>query len=124
MFRLINTCLVAKEALENLKTAHEGTSKVHMSRRQLLATKVENFRMNEEESIYEFHIILHDISNTSFALGEKISEEKLARKILRSLPKRYDMKVIAIEEARDLSSIKFDELIYYVQTFEMSIIER
>ena len=32
MFRLINTCTVAKEAWEILRTAHEGTSRVRMSR--------------------------------------------------------------------------------------------
>lgn len=52
MFRLINTCLVAKETWEILKTAHEDTSKVCMSKLQLLTTKLENPRMNEDESIY------------------------------------------------------------------------
>lgn len=51
-------------------------------------------------------------------------EEKLYRNILRSLPKWFDMKVIAIEEARDLSSIKVDKFIDFFQTFEMFINER
>lgn len=97
VFRLINTCLESKEAWEIMKTAHKGTSKVHMSILQLLTTKFENLRMNEEESICEFHIKLCDISNTCFALGENMSKEKLVRKILRSLPKRFDTKVIVIE---------------------------
>lgn len=69
MFRVINTCSEAKEAWEILKTTHEGTSKVSMSRFHLLTTKFENLRMKEDESICEFHIMLHDISNTSFSLG-------------------------------------------------------
>ncbi|MCI44823.1 gag-protease polyprotein, partial [Trifolium medium] len=36
IFRLIKKCTVAKDALEILKTTHEGTSKVKMSRLQLL----------------------------------------------------------------------------------------
>lgn len=83
-----------------------------MSRLQLLTTKFENLRMNEDESIYEFHIRLSDISNTYFSLGEKMSEENLAIKVLRTLPKRFDMKV---------TFIKVDELIGSLQTFEMSI---
>ena len=47
IFRLINTCTVAKDAWEILKTTHEGTSKVKMSRLQLLATKFENLKMKE-----------------------------------------------------------------------------
>ncbi|MCI89393.1 gag-pol polyprotein, partial [Trifolium medium] len=37
-------------------------------------------------------------------------EEKLVRKILRSLSTKFDMKVTAIEKARDISSMKVDEL--------------
>lgn len=58
MFRLINICSEAKETWEILKTSHEGTSKVRISRMQLLTTKFENLKMNEEEYICEFHIII------------------------------------------------------------------
>ncbi|XP_058784264.1 uncharacterized protein LOC131659038 [Vicia villosa] len=50
-----------------------------------------------------------------------MSEEKLVRKILRSLPKIFAMKVTAIDEAQDISKMKVDELIGSIQTFEMSI---
>ena len=46
-----------------------------------------------------------------------MSEENLARKIHRSLPKKFDMKVTTIEEAQDIRSIKVDELIGSLQTF-------
>ena len=99
MFRLINTCIVAKEAWDILKTEHDGTSRVRMSRLQMLTTQFENLRMGEEETIAEFRVHIHDMANASFALGEKMPDEKLVRKILRSLPKRFAMKVTAIEEA-------------------------
>lgn len=60
----------------------------------------------------------------SFALGEKESEEKVVRKILRSLSKRFDMKVIAIEKTQDISSIKMDELIGSLLIFEIAINDR
>ncbi|MCH88483.1 gag-pol polyprotein [Trifolium medium] len=112
---------LAKEAWEILQTTLEGTSKVCMSKLQLLTTKFENLRMEQDETISEFNTRLRDIANSSFALGGKMSEEKLARKILRSLPKRFNMKVTTIEEAQDLSTIKVDELIGLLQTFEMAI---
>ncbi|MCI44710.1 gag-pol polyprotein, partial [Trifolium medium] len=67
--------------------------------------------MEEDETILEFNAKLRDLANTSFALSEKMSEEKLVRKILRSLPKRFNMKITAIEESQDLSTMKVDELI-------------
>lgn len=61
------------------------------------------------------------MANTSFALGEKMSEEKLVRKIIRFIPKKFDMKVTTIEKTQDSSNIKFDELIFSLQTFELAI---
>lgn len=65
-----------------------------------------------------------EIENASSALGEKMSKEKLARKILRSLPKRFDMKVTAIEEAHDINNIRVDELVGSLQTFELGMSDR
>lgn len=93
IFRLINNYIVAKYAWGILKTSHEGTSKVKLSRHQLLTTKFENLRMKEDESIHDFHMNIIEIANASSALWGKMSKAKLARKILRSLPKRFDMKV-------------------------------
>lgn len=121
IFRLVHHCELAKDVWDTLKTTHEGTSKVKMSRLQLLTTKFENLRMKEEENIHEFHMNILEISNASGELGEKMSEEKLVRKILRSLPKRFAMKVVAIEEAHDISNMKVEELIGSLQTFEMGI---
>ncbi|GAA0175127.1 hypothetical protein LIER_28367 [Lithospermum erythrorhizon] len=45
--------------------------------------------------------------------------EKLVRKVLRTLPKRFAHKVTAIEEAHDLTTMRFDELIENLTTFEM-----
>ena len=66
--------------------------------------------MREEETIGDFNARLCDIANEAFALGEKMSEEKLVRKTLRSLPKRFAYKVITIEEAKDVRNMKLEEL--------------
>ncbi|GAA0166778.1 hypothetical protein LIER_21858 [Lithospermum erythrorhizon] len=48
-----------------------------------------------------------------------MSNEKLVIKVLRPLPKRFAHKVTVIEEAQDLSIMRFDELIGSLTTFEM-----
>ena len=45
--------------------------------------------MSEEETISNFNGKLYNIANESFALREKISEERLVKKALRSLPPRF-----------------------------------
>src|SRR3954466_13193900 len=56
IFRLVQHYDLAKEAWDILKTTHEGTSKVKMSRLQILTTKFENLKMKEDETIYEFYM--------------------------------------------------------------------
>jgi len=124
MFRLIKQCTVAKDAWEILKTAHESTIKVKSAKIQLLTTKLENLKMMEDGSIQDYHLNILDIANFFESLGVKIPDEKLVRKILGSLPKRFDMKVIAIEEAQDIPNMKINELIGSLQNFEIMINNR
>jgi len=124
MFRLIKKCTVAKEAWEILKTAHEGTSTVKSSRIQLLTTKFESLKMKEGETIQDYYMNVLDIAKSFDSFGEKLSDEKLVRKILRSLPKRFDMKVTTIEEAQDISNMQVDELIGSLQNFELVVDNR
>ena len=89
---MISTVDGAKEAWDILHVAFEGTNAIRESMLELLTAKFENFRMNEEETIISFNGKLCNIANELFALGEKISEEKLVKKALRSLPPRFAYK--------------------------------
>ncbi|GAA0155179.1 hypothetical protein LIER_12963 [Lithospermum erythrorhizon] len=52
-----------------------------------------------------------------------MSNGKIVRKILRTLPKRFAHKVTTIEEAQDLTTMKVDELVGNLTTFEMTFDE-
>ena len=43
------------------------------------------------------------------------------RKVLRSLPKRFHAKIIAIEESKDIDKIPLTELIGNLQTYELGL---
>jgi hypothetical protein len=55
------------------------------------------------------------------ALGEKIEEASLVKKILRSLPDRFNPKVSSIEELNDLKALAFDQLLGTLTAYEMRI---
>jgi len=80
--------------------------------------------MLDNESIQDYHLNILNIANAFESLGEKVSEEKFVRKIHRSLPKRFGMKVTAIEEAQNISSMKVDELKGSFQNFELIVDNR
>ncbi|CAM8922405.1 unnamed protein product [Rhodiola kirilowii] len=122
-FNMISTCEVAKKAWDILRTAHEGTTKVKISRMETVTSKFESLRMQEDETIADFNTRVLDISNESFALGELMAEETLVRKVLRSLIKRFAMKALAVKEAHDVKTMRLDELMGSLQTHEIDMNE-
>ena len=122
--KLISSCETTKEAWDILQTTFEGSGDVKRNKLLSLTTRFENLRMHDDESLSDFYTKLCDIVNESFALGEKIPETILLRKIMRSLLDRFSSKVIAIEEAKDLDSIKAENLMGSLRAFEMTLKQR
>ena len=77
--------------------------------------------MKEDESFDEFYAKLKDIVNSAFNLRETISEPKIMRKVLRSLPERFHAKITAIEESKDINKIPLTELVGNLQTCELGL---
>ena len=77
--------------------------------------------MEEDESFDEFYAKLKDIVNSAFNLGKTIPEPKIVRKVLRSLPKRFDAKITSIEESKDIDKIPLTELVGNLHTYELGL---
>ena len=110
-FKKISFMEVAKEAWTILETTYEGTKAIKTVKLQRLTSSFEEIRMEEDEKFDEFYAKLKDIVNSAFNLGECIAESKIVRKILRSLPKRFHVKIIVIEEVKDIDQIPLTELV-------------
>ena len=87
-----------------MKVAYEGTSKVKISRLQPITWKFEALKMSKDESVSEYNERVLEIANESLLLGQKIPDSKIVWKVLRSLPRKFDMKVTSIEEAHDITT--------------------
>ena len=70
-------------------------------------------------SFNEFYAKLKDIVNSAFNLGETIPELNIVRKVLKSLPKRFHAKIIAICESKDIDKIPLTELVGNIDEIEM-----
>ena len=77
--------------------------------------------MEKDESFDEFYAKLKDIVNLAFNLGETIPEPKIIRKVLRSLPERFHVKITVIEESKDIDKIPLTELVGNLQTYELGL---
>ena len=77
--------------------------------------------MEEDESFDKFYVKLKDIMNSAYNLGETIPKPKIVRKVLRFLPKRFHVKITAIEESKDIEKIPLTELVDNLQTYESDL---
>ena len=118
---LIQGCETAKEAWEILQTHFEGTSKVKSSRLDYLASKFENLKMGESESVEEFSSQLSGIAQESLVLGKKYKDKKLFKKFLRCLPSRYTAYKETMSVSLNTDEISFDEIVGMLRAHEMEI---
>jgi hypothetical protein len=87
----------------------------------MLISKIEEIKMLEDETFGEFYTKISDLRNSMVSLGKQILDVKLIKKILRSLPERFRIKVTTIEESKDLEEMKIEELVGSLQTYEYSL---
>ncbi|GKV36657.1 hypothetical protein SLEP1_g44763 [Rubroshorea leprosula] len=76
--------------------------------------------MKPEESIQYMYTRLNDIVTNLKALG-KVYPSQVVRKVLRSLPKNWEAKKFAIEESKDLNTLKLEDLIGKLMTYEIEV---
>jgi uncharacterized coiled-coil DUF342 family protein len=90
----------------------------------MLISKFEEIKMLEDQTFSEFYTRIKDLRNSMVSLGKMASDVKLIQKILRSLPKYFRTKVTTIDKSKDLESMKVEELVGSLQTYEYSLPSR
>jgi uncharacterized lipoprotein YehR (DUF1307 family) len=101
-------CSTAKELWDKLKNIYEGDPKVKQVKLQRHRAEFENLKMNEKEDIATYLLRVDEVVNAIRGLGEELDESLVVQKVLKSLLLKYDVKVSAIEETRDLTKMTMD----------------
>jgi phosphomevalonate kinase len=99
-----------------LGITYEGTKLVKSTKLQILISKFEEIKMLEDETFGEFYSKMSNLRNQMVSLRKTVSDVKLLRKILRSLPERFRIKVTTIEESKNLEEMKIEELVGSLQS--------
>ena len=120
-YNRVSGCDSAKEIWDKLEVTYEGTNQVKESKMSMLVHEYELFVMKTDENISEMSTRFTNIMNCLKALGKFYTNEENVRKILRSLPKRWEAKKTAIYEARDLKVLTLDELFGSLMTYELEM---
>ena len=121
IFSRIAAANSAKEAWDTLKTEYQGSAKVITVKLQFLRRDFESAIMKGNETVQEYLARISSIVSQMRAYGDKVADEIVVAKILRSLSPKFDHVVAAIEESKDLSNYSVDELMGSLQTHEARI---
>ncbi|MQM04825.1 hypothetical protein Taro_037630 [Colocasia esculenta] len=120
-FNRVSACKSSMEMWKKLRITYEGTDKVKETRIDILVTQYERFQMQSGESITQMFSQFTDITNGLAGLGKTYEIGDMVRKILRSLPASWTLKVTAIEEANDLKRMSVEKFIGSLMAHEINM---
>lgn len=90
-------CKSAKDMWDRLKNIYKGDDKEKKEKLQTHQRQFESLKMKEEENIASYLLCVDEIVNTIRGLREEVEEAVIVKKVLRSLPRRFDSKVLTID---------------------------
>jgi GTP1/Obg family GTP-binding protein len=91
----------SKDAWDALQNGYQGNAKVLTIKFQTLCRNFESLMMKEGDFMHDYFSNMLDIVKQIRKFGENLSKQKVVEKILRSMPKKYDHVVAAIEESKE-----------------------
>ena len=106
---------------DKIQTTYEGDRKVKEAKLQTYKGQFEHPRMNEDEDIATCILRVDQLLNTIKGLSEEVDEAIVVRKILKSLLKRFNPKISALEERTYLKTMIVDQLHGTLVAYEMRI---
>ncbi|XP_074301634.1 uncharacterized protein LOC141633036 [Silene latifolia] len=120
-FDRVSSCTTAKEIWDGLELAYEGTFIVKKYRIDLLIKKYELFSLEPNETLDSMSTRFLSIINELKNIGRTFPTEDIARKVLRSITKKWRPKVTVMEECRDLTNLSYQELIGALMAHELTL---
>ncbi|KAI3684116.1 hypothetical protein L6452_33335 [Arctium lappa] len=108
----------AKEAWGTLKTMYMGANRVKTAKVQTLKAEFETLSMKDTEIIDDFAVKVNNIVSNIRALGEKVDEAYVVKKLLRAVPSKFLQIASTIEQFADLDKMTVEEVIGRLKAHE------
>ena len=114
----------SKGVWDTLKKIYGGNEKLKGIKLQALRRQYEMMQMNEQETISEYLARMLALTNLMKSCGETMTDRSKIEKILRTLTEKFDHIVVAIEESKDLATMKIEELQASLEAHELRVKQR
>ncbi|XP_075494767.1 uncharacterized protein LOC142532334 [Primulina tabacum] len=121
MFAKIKTCTTAKEIWEKLTQLCEGNDKTKENKLTNVIQNFDNAKMNPGETLGEFDERFSSIIIELISLEKEYSNREIALKVMRALPREWDVKTIAMRESKDLNKLELHDLFVDLKAYEFEL---
>lgn len=108
----------SKGTWEAIKTLCQGADKVKNARIQTLKSEFEATTMREDETIDDFQEKMNGIVSNIRALGEKMDESYVVKKLLHAVPSKFLQITSTIEQFGDLNTMTMEEAVGSLKAHE------
>ncbi|XP_019451724.1 PREDICTED: uncharacterized protein LOC109353818 [Lupinus angustifolius] len=123
-FEKIHNAITTKDAWDILTRSHSGGDKIKKVKLQTLRRQYELLQMEESDKVGDYFTKVITITNQMKGCGETVTDLMIIEKIMRSLPQKFDYIVVAIEESKDVSMMRIEELQSSLEAHEMRLMDR
>ncbi|KZV38410.1 hypothetical protein F511_22909 [Dorcoceras hygrometricum] len=118
MFSKIQTCTTAKEIWEKLTQIYDGNQKTKENKLTDSLQKFELIRMKPRETMTDFDERFNSVMIELTILGKEYNNRELALKVMRALPKEWDVKTMAMRETKDLNKLELHDIFANLKAYE------
>ncbi|KZV30033.1 hypothetical protein F511_19259 [Dorcoceras hygrometricum] len=121
MFSKIKTCTTAKEIWEKLIQICEGNDETKENKLTVAQQKYESMKMKDGETMAKFDERFSAVVVELTSLGKEYSNRELALKVMRALPREWDVKTMAMRESKDLNKLEMHDLFANLKAYEFEL---
>lgn len=123
-FSKIRECTTAKEIWEKLIKLCEGNAQTKENKLMVATQKFDNIKMKTGETMTQFDERFSAIVNELSMLGKSYTNREKAIKVMRALPREWDIKTMAMRESKDLNSLELHDLFSDLKAYEFEMNSR
>ncbi|XP_073138522.1 uncharacterized protein [Henckelia pumila] len=121
MFSKIKTCSTAKEIYEKLTQLCKENDQTKENKLTVAIQMFDNAKMKSGETMAEFDEIFSNIICELIVVRKIYTNREISLKVMRALPREWDVKTIAMRESKDLNKLELHDLFADLKAYELEL---
>ncbi|KZV29017.1 hypothetical protein F511_43999 [Dorcoceras hygrometricum] len=121
MFSKIKTCATTKDIWEKAEHKYVGNDETKENKLTVAQQKYESMKTKDGETMTEFDERFNAVVIELTSLGKEYSNRELALKVMRALPREWDVKTMAMRESKDLNKLELHDLFANLKAYEFEL---